>query len=205
MVAKVAVRDVFTTNAYFAIDGTSGSGFLIDPGAEAERLDAIVRERGWRIERILLTHGHFDHTAAAGPLSRAWGAPIAIHRLGAAFLSNADLNLSARCGRHVTIGAPLQWLEDGDEIRLGANPAFSLRVIHTPGHTPNSTTFLAPGEGCAFVGDTVIDGGPGITDFPGGDYATLMLTLKTRILALPEGTTLLCGHSGPVACGALRT
>ena len=69
MVARVVVRDVFETNAYFAIDEATGSGFLIDPGAEAARLYGIVRDRGWCIERILLTHGHFDHTAAAEALS----------------------------------------------------------------------------------------------------------------------------------------
>ena len=83
MVARVVVRDVFETNAYFAIDEATGSGFLIDPGAEAARLYGIVRDRGWCIERILLTHGHFDHTAAAEPLSRALNAPISMHRLAA--------------------------------------------------------------------------------------------------------------------------
>ena len=137
MVARVVVRDVFETNAYFAIDEATGSGFLIDPGAEAARLYGIVRDRGWCIERILLTHGHFDHTAAAEALSRAWNAPISMHRLGAPFLADAELNLSARCGRHVTIGASVDWLDDGDEVRLAANPAFSIRVLYTPGHTPD--------------------------------------------------------------------
>lgn len=138
MVARVIVRDVFETNAYFAIDEATGSGFLVDPGAEAERLYGIVRDKGWRIERILLTHGHFDHTTAAKPLSRALNAPISMHRLGAPFLADAELNLSARCGRHVTIGASVDWLDDGDEVRLAANPAYSIRVLHTPGHTPDS-------------------------------------------------------------------
>ncbi len=198
MVARVVVRDVFETNAYFIIDDATGSGFLIDPGAEAERLYGISRDRGWRIERILLTHGHFDHTAAAEPLSRALNAPISMHRLGAPFLADAELNLSARCGRHVTIGASVDWLDDGDEVRLAANPAFSIRVLYTPGHTPDSVTYHLPSENCAFVGDTIIDRNVGLTKFPGGDQPTLIRSLETRILALPQDTTLLSGHSGPI-------
>ena len=198
MVARVVVRDVFETNAYFAIDEATGSGFLIDPGAEAARLYGIVRDRGWCIERILLTHGHFDHTAAAEALSRAWNAPISMHRLGAPFLADADLNLSARCGRSVTIGSPVDGLDDGDEVRLAANPAFSIRVLYTPGHTPDSATYYLPSESCAFVGDTIIDGNVGLTKFPGGDQPTLIRSLETRILALPQDTMLLSGHSAPL-------
>ncbi len=188
MVARVVVRDVFETNAYFAIDEATGSGFLIDPGAEAARLYGIVRDRGWCI----------DHTAAAEALSRAWNAPISMHRLGAPFLADADLNLSARCGRHVTIGASVDWLDDGDEVRLAANPAFSIRVLYTPGHTPDSATYYLPSENCAFVGDSIIGGGIGLTKFPGGDQPTLIRSLETRILTLPADTTLLSGHSAPL-------
>lgn len=198
MVTRVIVRDVFETNAYFAIDEATGSGFLVDPGAEAERLYSIVRDKGWRIERILLTHGHFDHTAAAEPLSRAWNAPIAMHRRGAPFLADANLNLSAPCGRYVTIGTPVDWLDDGDEVRLAANPTYSIRVLHTPGHTPDSVTYHLPSENCAFVGDSIIDGNVGLTKFPGGDQPTLIRSLETRILTLPADTTLLSGHSAPL-------
>ena len=198
MVARVVVRDVFETNAYFAIDEATGSGFLVDPGAEAERLYDIVREHGWRIERILLTHGHFDHTTAAEPLRRAWNAPISMHRRGAPFLADANLNLSAQCGRYVTIGTQVDWLDDGDVVRLVANPNFSLRVLHTPGHTPDSVTYNLPSESCAFVGDSIIDGGIGLTKFPGGDQATLVQSLEARILTLPQDTTLLSGHSNPL-------
>lgn len=203
MVARVVVRDVFATNAFFAIDGETGCGFLIDPGAEAGRLYAIARNRGWRIERILLTHGHFDHTAGAVQLARAWNVPISMHRLGEAFLADTGLNLSARCGRRVVIDEPVDWLEDGDEIRLAANGAFVLKVLHTPGHTPDSATYWMPGEGCAFAGDTIIGGGMGITDFPGGDAATLAGSIRTKILSLPADTRLFCGHSEAVSAAEL--
>ena len=131
-------------------------------------------------------------------MSRALNAPISMHRLGAPFLADAELNLSARCGRHVTIGTSVDWLDDGDEVRLAANPAFSIRVLYTPGHTPDSATYYLPSESCAFVGDSIIGGGIGLTKFPGGDQPTLIRSLETRILALPQDTTLLSGHSGPI-------
>ena len=97
MVARVVVRDVFETNAYFAIDEATGSGFLIDPGAEAARLYGIVRDRGWCIERILLTHGHFDHTAAAEALSRAWNAPISRRAVSCGRRSEPQCALRPAC------------------------------------------------------------------------------------------------------------
>ena len=83
-------------------------------------------------------------------------------------------------------------------MRLAANPAFSIRVLYTPGHTPDSATYYLPSESCAFVGDSIIGGGIGLTKFPGGDQPTLIRSLETRILALPQDTTLLSGHSGPI-------
>jgi glyoxylase-like metal-dependent hydrolase (beta-lactamase superfamily II) len=121
-----------------------------------------------------------------------------MHRRGAPFLADANLNLSAPCGRYVTIGTPVDWLDDGDEVRLAANPAYSIRVLHTPGHTPDSVTYHLPSENCAFVGDTIIDGNVGLTKFPGGDQPTLIRSLETRILTLPADTTLLSGHSAPL-------
>ena len=87
---------------------------------------------------------------------------------------------------------------DGDEVRLAANPAYSIRVLHTPGHTPDSVTYHLPSENCAFVGDSIIDGNVGLTKFPGGDQPTLIRSLETRILTLPADTTLLSGHSAPL-------
>ena len=102
----------------------------------------------------------------------------------------------------MTIGSPVDWLDDGDEVRLAANPSFSLRVLHTPGHTPDSVAYYSSADGCAFVGDAIIDGGIGITKFPGGDYVALVHSLQTRILTLPQKTMLLSGHSEPIAVAA---
>ena len=186
----------YEANCIVLWDGAEA--LVVDPGQDADLILAFLSDRNLALRAVLLTHGHFDHTAAAESLSRALNAPISMHRLGAPFLADAELNLSARCGRHVTIGASVDWLDDGDEVRLAANPAFSIRVLYTPGHTPDSVTYHLPSENCAFVGDTIIDGNVGLTKFPGGDQPTLIRSLETRILTLPADTTLLSGHSAPL-------
>lgn len=196
MTRVVPVRDVFETNAYFHVDASSGAGFLIDPGAEAKRLCRVAAENGWTIERILLTHAHFDHTGAVAALAEAWSVPFAIHRDDAAMLADPFANLSAPCGRRVSlVGA--QPLEDGEVVRLTANPDFALRVIHAPGHTPGSCTFVSAAEGVAFVGDTIFRGGPGTDRYPGGDGSALARSILLKILRLPPQMQLLSGHSAP--------
>ncbi|MBR1836363.1 MAG: MBL fold metallo-hydrolase [Kiritimatiellae bacterium] len=196
MTRVVPVRDIFETNAYFHVDPATGAGFLVDPGAEAERLLRIAAERGWTIERILLTHAHFDHTGAVAAIARAWSVPYAIHRADIPMLADPALNLSAPCGRLVSL-ADAEPLRDGDEIRLAANPGFGLRVLHTPGHSPGSCTFLSSDEGIAFVGDTIFRGGPGTDEYPGGDGRALARSILGRLLLLPPETRLLSGHSAP--------
>ena len=200
MIRRVTVRDVFATNAFFTIDEESRAGFLVDPGAEADRLAAVAESNGWRIERILLTHGHFDHTAAVAPLCERWGVPFAIHRNGLAYLADPALNLSAPCGRHVVLDGA-ETFADGDAIRLEANPAYALRVVHTPGHTPDSVVFHIPSDAAALVGDTILDGKPGLTHFPGGDPSALAHSLNRLVSTLPRGTVLCPAHSPPIRLG----
>lgn len=89
-------------------------------------------------------------------------------------------------------------LYDGETIRLKANSGFYLKVIHTPGHTPGSVTFYAPEENVAFVGDTLYQHGPGLTNFPGGNIGELKDSILNKILTLPPDTLLLSGHSSPI-------
>lgn len=200
MIHTVAVQDVFAVNSYFCIDGDTQSGFLIDPGAEAGRLLRIIRRYGWHIERILLTHGHFDHTGAVAELSQALGVPYHIHRYGEQYLLDPRLNLSAYCQRHVVLGQAV-YFDDGEEFALQANPAFRLRAIHTPGHTPDSVTFHNAAEGYAVVGDTIFRGCPGTTQYAGGNPRQLYDSIVGRIMPLPEQTILYSGHSEPTTVG----
>lgn len=201
MIERVEVRDVFAENTYFYIDPKTKQGFLIDPGAEADRLYAMILRNGLDIKAILLTHGHFDHTGAIAELHEKLNLPYYIlSGPGKEYLANPQLNLSAQCGRYSVLEDE-GFFRDGDFISLPDNPAFGLRVISTPGHTPDSVTFYSEADNAAFVGDTIFRGSAGITQFPGGNQRDLYESITNKILALPDDTTLYSGHTPPTTVG----
>lgn len=197
MVRELEVKGVFAENTYFYIDAHSKSGFLIDPGAQAGLIYDVIMRNGWHIEKILLTHGHFDHFSAAELLREKLVAPIYIYPSDAQYLTDTYLNLSENSGQPVTV-PHYEELYDGEIIRLKANSGFYLKVIHTPGHTPGSVTYYSPDEKAAFVGDTLYQHGPGLTNFPGGNRYTLEQSIINKILTLPPETVLYSGHSSPI-------
>lgn len=203
MIKELQVRGVFAENCYFYIDDKTHTGFIIDPGAEPQKIYDTVIASGWTIEKILLTHGHFDHFGAAEYLSRQLGVPVYIYKDEAPYLSDTFLNLSANSGYPITI-PHYEELNDGEFIRLGANSGFYLKVIHTPGHTPGSVTFYAPEDGVAFVGDLFYEHHAGLTHFPGGDSDTIENTIMVKIFTLPDYTVLLSGHSTPATVAQER-
>ncbi|MDE6043521.1 MAG: MBL fold metallo-hydrolase [Muribaculaceae bacterium] len=197
MIKELQVQGVFAENTYFYIDDHTKSGFLIDPGAQAGVIyDAVVRN-GWTIEKILLTHGHFDHMGAAEVLRERLVAPIYIYPEDAPYLTDPRLNLSENSGDPITV-PHYEELYDGEIIRLKANSRFYLKVIHTPGHTPGSVTYYAPEDDAAFVGDLLYQHGPGLTHFPGGNRKLLEESIINKIFTLPNNTVLLSGHSSPI-------
>lgn len=203
MIRELQVEGVFSENTYFYIDSHTKAGFIIDPGAQAGVILDVVIRNGWHIEKILLTHGHFDHFGAAELLREKLVAPIYIFPEDARYLTDSRLNLSAGTGRPLTV-PHYEELYDGEIIRLKANSGFYLRVIHTPGHTPGSVTYYSPEESAAFVGDLLYQHGPGLTQFPGGNRSVLEESIINKILTLPDDTVLLSGHSSPVTVAEQR-
>lgn len=197
MVRLLTVYGVYAENCYFYIDDTTKSGFLIDPGAQAGIIYDTIMRNGWTIEKILLTHGHFDHLGAAETLRAKLVAPIYVYPSDASYLTDTFLNLSGNTPEPITV-THYEELYNGEEIRLKANSGFSLKVIHTPGHTPGSVTFYSRNDGVAFVGDTLYDHGVGLTNFPGGNRQQLIDSIYDKILTLPPETVLLSGHSSPI-------
>lgn len=198
MIERLTVADIFSENAYFYIDPQTSSGFLIDPGAEAQRLLRHIKEKNWDIKAILLTHGHFDHTGAIATISGTLNIPYYISRPGYEYLINPQLNLSANFGRD-SILPDAKFFNEGDFISLPDNGDFGLEIISTPGHTPDSSTLYAPAENAAFVGDAIFLGQPGTAQFPGGNERELMASIKEKILRLPPNTVLYSGHTPPTS------
>ena len=197
MIRQLQVQGVFMENTYFYIDEHSKAGFLIDPGAQAGLIYDAIAGNGWHIEKILLTHGHFDHMGAAELLREKLVAPIYIYPADSRYLTDPVLNLSASSGRPITV-PHYEELYDGEIIRLKANSGFYLKVIHTPGHTPGSVTYYSKDEQAAFVEDLLYQHGPGLTHFPGGDRHTLEQSIINKIFTLPPETVLFSGHSSPI-------
>ena len=197
MVKELQVAGDFAENTYFYIDSHSKSGFIIDPGAQPGIIYETVMRNGWTIEKILLTHGHFDHFGAAEILREKLIAPIYIYPQDSVYLTDTYLNLSANTQNPITV-PHYEELYDGEVIRLKENSGFYLKVIHTPGHTPGSVTFYSPDEKIAFVGDLLYEHGPGLTNFPGGNRQVLEDSIINKIFTLPDNTILYSGHSSPI-------
>ena len=200
MIMEVPVKGYFEENSYFYIDDSTESGFLIDPEAEAEKLLAIIQKKGWNIEKILLTHGHFDHTGAVNDLRESLQIPVLAYKTADDYLLDARMNLSVFCGPPILVNGALR-VSDGDIIRLDANPDFYLKVLYTPGHTTDSVTYYSENDRVAFVGDTIFKGSIGNYKYPGGNLNTLISSIQDSLFSLPEDTVLCSGHSEQTTVG----
>jgi len=191
------VRDVFQTNAYFYINETNNHGCLIDPGAQASLLMQIAQNHQWKIEAILLTHGHFDHSGAVDDLTKAWNIPFYIHTRGPEYLQDDELNLAQRHHRHINITRAPYLLQNGDKLQLEKS-GINFDILYTPGHSFDSITYFDAKNQIAFVGDVLYNDGPGIWQFPGGDKQQLKESISQKIESLPNQTRFFVGHTGPM-------
>ena len=201
MVHTVEVFGVIGVNAHFFIDDETKHGFLIDPGAQADELLKIIKERGWTIEKILLTHGHFDHIGAVNEIQRSLKIPVCMSKGGDYYAKDPAINCSAFVGEPIILD-DVTCLEDGAEISLAVNPFFSVKLIPAKGHTLDGAIYYSSKAGVAFVGDTIFCGSYGRVDLPGGSYVDLMRTIKNVVFALPDETILYTGHGSQTTVAA---
>lgn len=191
---EVDVESLMTVNTYFFVDDETRHGFLIDPGSQAERLLKIISEKNFVIEKILLTHGHFDHIGAVNQLQAELKIPALMQENGKNYASNPAMNLSRYTVEREEKLNDVNFISDGTIISLEKNPSFSLKMIHTPGHTTDGAIYYSEKNSLAFVGDTIFKMSYGRTDFPGGNFSELMNSIRTKVLTLPDETILLSGH-----------
>ena len=204
MILQATVMKYIPTNAYFYIDNETKHGFLIDPGAQAGKLLGMIREKGFIIERILLTHGHFDHIGAVEEIRKALNIPVCMQANGRAYAENPVWNLSAQTEAPITL-SDVTYLADYSTVSLAATSACDLTIIPVPGHTTDGAMYYTAKDGVAFVGDSIFEGSYGRTDMYGGDEATLLQNIRDKILTLPDETILLSGHSGPTTVREEKT
>ncbi len=164
---------------------------VVDPGGEVNKILAYLKDKGLNLKYIIDTHGHIDHIAGNDKLREATGAKLLIHELDAPMLSDTRQNLSAFMGFEVSFKPADQLLSDGDTVEVGK---VKLEVIHTPGHTRGGICLIT--AGAVFTGDTLFHGSIGRTDFPGGDFATIINSIKQKLMSLPDDTAVYPGHMG---------
>jgi len=170
---------------------------VIDPGGDADKILLSLADSELKVKYIINTHGHFDHVCGNGKMKDATGADILIHPLDAAMLGMLSSN-AAVFGISVENSPPCdQTIEEGETISFGN---ISLKVIHTPGHTPGGISLYT--DGIVFVGDTLFAGSIGRTDFPGGDYDTLISSIKTKLFDMEDDMRVLSGHGPETSIGS---
>ena len=191
MIIKRLELGPFASNCYVVGAESGSEGIVIDPGAEADRILATADDLGLNIKIIVLTHGHMDHIGALAEVKNATDADIAIHAEDARSLQTRSPFGSMFGGSSQAPPSPDRLLKGGDTVSVGD---LRLLVLHTPGHSPGGICLL--GEGVVFSGDTLFNLGIGRTDMPGGGYNQLMDSIHTKLMVLPDDTTVYPGH-GP--------
>jgi glyoxylase-like metal-dependent hydrolase (beta-lactamase superfamily II) len=187
-------------NSYiFRRDG-SDRALIVDPGDEPDKLLGAVEALGVTLDGILLTHTHFDHIGAVAPVAKATGAEVWVPEKEAFVL--ADINSFVWPGfgpfesyeaEHTVVG--------GERLELAG---YEIDVLFTPGHSTGHVTFSIPDEEVVFSGDVLFQGSVGRTDLPGGDWETLLESIRTLVDTLPAATTVYPGHMGITTLGAER-
>ena len=184
----------FQQNCTLLWDAASKKAWVIDPGGNVPRIQEAITTLGLAVERILLTHGHIDHAGGAVELRDALGVPLDGPDERDAFLLDGLAEQGRAYGmsdaRNVR---PDRWLREGDAVTLGSH---RFDVLHCPGHTPGHLVFVDKASRFALVGDVLFRGSVGRTDFPYGDGAALLESIRRKLLPLGDDVSFICGH-GP--------
>lgn len=190
---KKFVLGMCATNCYIVSKPDSKECIIIDPGDSPDRITDYVMGNALTPVAILLTHGHFDHAAAADTVARRFSqCKIYAAKEEITTLADENYNLSRPfTGVGELYGAEV-YLSDGEQIKLAG---MDITMILTPGHTVGSCCFYLPYEELCFTGDTLFENSVGRTDFPGGSMATLMDSIMGKLMTLPGNTRCLPGHN----------
>ena len=186
----------FQQNCSIAVCEATLRAAVVDPGGDLERIRSAVAKLGVEVEKVLVTHGHIDHCGGAASLARALDVPIEGPQREDQFWIAQLVAQGERYGfEDVEAFEPDRWLQDSDRVQVGES---ELEVLYCPGHTPGHIVFFSRADKVALVGDVLFQGSIGRTDFPRGDHATLIRSIRTKLWPLGDEVTFVPGH-GPTS------
>jgi hydroxyacylglutathione hydrolase len=190
-------------NCSIVADLDASRAIVVDPGGDFDHIQARLKLLRVEVAAIVHTHTHFDHVGCTAELQRATGAAASIHE-DDRFLYDAVPDQAALFRMKAPVLADMDGaLVDGRVLRAGA---LEMAVLHTPGHTPGSCSFVVgdAGKTHVFAGDTLFRGSIGRTDLWGGDHDTLLRSIRSRLLSLPDDSLVITGHGPPTLIGDER-
>lgn len=189
------------TNCYFAVNEDTNEMLVIDPGDSAKQLVDKIKERALKPAAVLLTHGHFDHAWAAKEVAEEFSVPVYAEEHEKETLLSPEINLCGMMGQRGVIFHADVYVKDEDTLDLAG---FSVKVLHTPGHTKGGCCYYIEKEQALFSGDTLFCQSVGRTDFPGGSASVLIRSIEEKLLPLPGQTKVYPGHNETTTIGYER-
>jgi len=190
----------FGTNTYLVWNEGSKDALLIDAGLATRMILEFLQKEELQLEAILITHAHPDHIAGAADLAEATGADVYLHEIEIQALDMMPQAMLAMLGiEDLRKPTDMKPLSGGQTLELAG---LEIKVLHTPGHSPGSTSFLI--DSALFDGDLVFRGSIGRTDFPGGDFEALMNSVREHVFVLDPETKVYPGHMGATTVGLER-
>jgi glyoxylase-like metal-dependent hydrolase (beta-lactamase superfamily II) len=193
MIFETVVVGQLGVNCFILGDAETKVGVIVDPGADPEKVLAVVKAKGLKITHVINTHGHFDHVGGNRAVVAATGAKLLIHREDEPFYGQVGQTANQYGIKAENSPPPTDYLDDGTVITFGR---YQIRAIHTPGHTKGGCCLYLPDVGKLISGDTLFADSVGRTDFPGGSQAQLEASIRNKLFILPDETAVYPGH-GP--------
>lgn len=198
MIHEILPVGVLRCNCSIFGDEQTREAIVIDPGDEISAILKILGNHGLTVKAIVITHAHIDHIGGAEKLKKATGAPVYMNENDQVLYDQIEMQaqwLGIETPHQTEIDTPAR---DGDTLRIGPS---DFHVIHTPGHTQGSLSLWIPAEGKLVAGDTLFRDSIGRTDLPGGNDRQILVSIREKLLELPEETIVVPGHGPSTTIG----